>query len=511
MAFELTDTGLTIETQQEIFDSLAAAVHADLGPDYDLGPDSQDGVILQITAMLFTTLQGQVSSIVTGTDKDQASGAQLNGLASIIGASRRPAAKSTISIVAQGTPGTDISSKLVQYRPTGSLWRTPESTIIGADGTVSTQLVATSTGAIMARAAPSSQWVIVEAVTGWSAVFSTIDATPGEAAAQDSELRQAMDLAAAGAAKATTPANLRNIAQVQDVVSVRLFENPTLSPYPDAQGLTGKQALFLVEGGLDEDVGRAIFESYAGDNELTGAVNPVFNYEFTDPDTDSLRTLPVNWIFFGRVTVERPFLRVTLDTTGAPNPLVDSDDIRAAIRNAMDAFGDSTLQTGDAVIPIAFHQPVLSVLPEGSITGLTIEAKKLVADPYQTQPLIYAPSERPDVVGSPRPAELTGGVGPYSLLGGDILEVAVDGGAPQQVEFDPIDFVQITAAQPLEVAAVLTDNVTGATGGVTAQRVTLTADSVGLASELTVTIDPGLFFGLVTVNGFDSRVEIVVI
>ena len=507
----LTNTGLVIETLQEILDDMSGNVQGNLGQDYSLGPDTSDGVILGVVAERLAIFEGQLASIVMGMDKDQSSGAQLDGLASVIGASRRSATKSTISITATGTPTTDISSRRVQYSPTGTIWRTPPSTVIGADGTVDTQLIAEQTGPLAARAAPTSQWAIIDTLAGWTGVFSTIDATPGEDAARDPELRQAMDLAAEGTARATTPANTRNVSLVENVVSVRLFENFTLSPFPDAQGLTGKQARYLVEGGLDEDIARAIFQSHAGDSELVGAVNPVFSYTFEDPTTGATRAEVIDWIRFDRVTVQRPFLRITLDRTGAPNPLVDSDDIRAAIRQAVDEFGSAQLQTGDAVVPIAFVQPTLSVLPEGSVTNVTVEAKKIAPDPYQTQPLIYAPDERPDVVGSPRPAELTGGVEPYALLGGDIFEVAVDGGAAQQVVFDPIDFDAITAARADEVAGVLTNGLTGAVGGVTTQRVSLTSETTGLTSELAVTIDPGLGFGVVTVNGFDSRVEIVVI
>lgn len=75
----------------------------------------------------------------------------------------------------------------------------------------------------------------------------------------------------------------------------------------------------------------------------------------------------------------------------------------------------------------------------------------------------------------------------YDLLDGLTLTVSIDGGGVQTVTFDTAEFVDITNATALEVAAVINAEITGASADGSSGSVVITSDSRGTASGVNVT------------------------
>jgi phage tail sheath protein FI len=76
---------------------------------------------------------------------------------------------------------------------------------------------------------------------------------------------------------------------------------------------------------------------------------------------------------------------------------------------------------------------------------------------------------------------------PFALSDGQTITVSVDGGTAQTITFNTAEFVAIGAATAAEVAAVINGEISGASGGVAAGAVTITSDTKGTGSGITVT------------------------
>lgn len=84
-------------------------------------------------------------------------------------------------------------------------------------------------------------------------------------------------------------------------------------------------------------------------------------------------------------------------------------------------------------------------------------------------------------------AAITSGSGPFSLLDGDTLDVAVDGGVPIRITFVAADFADISQATAAEVAAAIEAQAPGLSAQSVDGRLVLRSDTAGATSSLQVT------------------------
>jgi flagellar hook-associated protein FlgK len=103
---------------------------------------------------------------------------------------------------------------------------------------------------------------------------------------------------------------------------------------------------------------------------------------------------------------------------------------------------------------------------------------------------------------------------PKALTAGSSFDVAVNGGAPQTVTFNPADFADINAATASEVAAVVNAQVAGVTASVVDGNLVIGSNSEGAASSLAITDgvgSPAAALGLpLTATGTDSGVDVTI-
>ena len=93
-------------------------------------------------------------------------------------------------------------------------------------------------------------------------------------------------------------------------------------------------------------------------------------------------------------------------------------------------------------------------------------------------------------------ATLQNGVdGPWALTDGDSIFLSIDGGTAQEVVFNTADFVNIAAATPAEVAAVIQNTVMGANATASATRVTVTSVAQGTGASVNLVEQGGGLYG----------------
>jgi uncharacterized phage protein gp47/JayE len=141
MALELTTTGLTIQTLQEIREELNAALRGAFGNSVRTSDDSRLGKLAGIWAEREALIQELIEAIYHSTDPDAATGEALVALAAITGTNQEPATHSTCPVVLAGDNGTSITAG-----SEASVLGTGERFTLDANETLSTATVWSSGG-----------------------------------------------------------------------------------------------------------------------------------------------------------------------------------------------------------------------------------------------------------------------------------------------------------------------------------------------------------------------------
>lgn len=377
MPAELTLTGLTIQTTQEVLAELNAACR---DPDEGFGPDFilDDGEIIpQYNAIIAERLartQALAQAVLNANVPGAARGIHADNVAGWSGTVRVGDTFSSVEVVLTGTPGETIpSGRVFQHDPSETLWDLLEDVILDGGGEGAATLRAQETGPI--EIVPTVDWTIIVGDIELDAVESTADSVPGQDAETDDELeeRRKGELATQGAG---TPGAIKANLQQNETLfggqplgpqlgNVVVFVNNR--PIPDADGRPAHSVEVLIDdGGLvdDEVVARAVWDA------VGGGIRPFGTIEVTFEDDDGEdRTAG-----FSRHDQVAVWLRITLTTTGAEVEIEDEVAAAEAIAAAVVAAGDAyNTGSGRDVIPIQFVGPALSVLPSGTVVGVNVE------------------------------------------------------------------------------------------------------------------------------------------
>lgn len=314
MNYGLTDAGFVRKPLTEIRDEIEADIRSALGATLSFAPPSVLSELTGIFAEREDDLWQKLETIVANTDPSSATGAALDQLSALTGTTRKGAAPSTGEVVAVGTNGTLLSVGRVfsvagggprfattaaktiatvsawvasSSYPAGSLTRNDGGKVYFAtsggvaagsggptgtgtaivDGDVVWSYVATATAAVVVpveaeedgplEALSGTLTVIETAVSGLTSVTNPEDATLGREVETDSELRLRREAELHTSGTATLSAIREAVSSLEDVVSVRVFENVTDAT--DSNGLPPHSLEVLVDGGVGDDIVAAIW------------------------------------------------------------------------------------------------------------------------------------------------------------------------------------------------------------------------------------------------------------
>ncbi len=302
----LTGAGLEIRTQAEIQELLEEAVAAAVpGINTRAGPVQQLIAILsEEHAIAWETLQALYSAM----SPDGASGILLDQLAALTGTTRRAATKSRVTASVNLNAGTTLpigSQAAVDGNP-DAVFETVEEVTNGggAPADVDVVLEAVETGPVAALSGTLT--VIVTPVAGWNSITNTDDADEGRDRADDAELRLQRRVELAGAGSGTTAAIRAQVAKVDDVLEVQVFENTSM--VPDGDGRPAKSVEAVVWDGVapaadDDEIAQAIWDHKPAGIEVHGVGS---SGDATD-DTGATQAVP-----FTRATALTPIVVATV-------------------------------------------------------------------------------------------------------------------------------------------------------------------------------------------------------
>ena len=254
LAAQISPTGITAPTYDDIYASLQASYQNIYGPDAYLEPDSQDGQLLAVFAAVVNDCNSSAIAVYNSFSPSTATGSALSSNVKINGLQRQSSSNSTVDVTIFGTAGTQIVNGIVQSVPQGDQWALPPTVNIPVGGSIDVTATALQPGAI--SAGPGVVTWIATPTQGWASVTNNAAATVGAAAETDAALRQRQTVSTSMPAQTPFEAMWAAIANVAGVTAVQGYENDTGGP--DVNGIPGHSVAFVVAGGTDAAVAAAI-------------------------------------------------------------------------------------------------------------------------------------------------------------------------------------------------------------------------------------------------------------
>lgn len=338
--FGLDSTGFRRKRYIDVFTTMQANAQGIFGANVNTSENSPLGMFMKVIAFAIGTLWQVAEDVYFSAYKDTATGIQLDRVCQYIGITRKPADRSTGSVIFTGTAGTVIPANTIVKADEILFW-TLTAVTVGVDGTVSANIMALEAGTIGNVQAGTIN-ALFKTVSGVSAVINTLATSGGDEAESDDELRTRFDQSISAGGSSTTSSIEAHIYAVQDVIDVDVTENETMTT---VDSVPPKAISCFVYGGIDADIAQAIFETKAAGIQAYGST------VVTVTDTKGIG----HQIGFSRPTVIPIYVNVTLTKDVAIFPLNGATTIETAIIKyvgglAADSVEYNGLGVGDDVI-----------------------------------------------------------------------------------------------------------------------------------------------------------------
>ncbi|PJZ24399.1 baseplate J-like protein [Leptospira hartskeerlii] len=273
MAFGVTPQGFVRKSYADILQALEdrAKLEENFGPEIDLSPYGELGIILQNVAREFDEVWQGLEETYYSKFISQAEGVQLDRIVAQGGLSRIPARKSTVTIKVSGDPGAEVSSGFIVQTPTGVQFEIIEPGLVtnNPTGTDFPFRSIDSGGKTVVAAGTITE--IVTQLPGINSVTNSAPSTGGGPIESDAELRQRYkDRGASGGS--SLPAIRETLLDVNGVTAVFVYENVKSTV---DEGRPPHSIEIVVAGSaINQDIGEAIFRSKPAGIETFAADGP---------------------------------------------------------------------------------------------------------------------------------------------------------------------------------------------------------------------------------------------
>jgi len=264
----LTDQGYVADRLDDIFSGLVTKFKGIYGDDILTDPDDPDGQMIGIFAQMRADVEGVIEAVVQANDPDNATGTWLEQKVAFAGLTRRGASYSVMQdVLLTGTAGKKVAAGAT-VSGGGTQWVTQVDATFGAGGTVKTDFRSSEAGQFSVDA--GTKLTIVTVIAGWDSAVTTVAATPGENEETDPELLARFYKSRSRAATNCVDGTLADIAGLTGVTDAVALENRT--DETDTDGVAPHTVNYIVEGGDNAAVAKAIYDNWPGTG-LQGAVS----------------------------------------------------------------------------------------------------------------------------------------------------------------------------------------------------------------------------------------------
>lgn len=307
---QLTNAGYVPERLDAILAKLDQGFREIYGNDINTDPDTPDGQMIGLVAQIKADLEELGEAIYRALDPDHAGGVWLEQRTAYAGVTRRRSSYSYLRrVLLEGDAGQPVQAGSVVEDENKQRW------LLVADSTVGSTADFRSIEKGAFELSVDADLTIITKTIGWTAATTTEPAEVGEEEERDPVLRNRFYRSRARGAQNSVDGIEANIAQLPDVSEVICLENHT--DVTDADGVPRKSINVIVDGGVDPDIAKVIFDyktggtGMRGDTQVNvidrrGRTRPIWfdrptpvdcaayievqrNEEYTDIDTDAIK------------------------------------------------------------------------------------------------------------------------------------------------------------------------------------------------------------------------------
>ena len=297
---QLTPQGYVADTFNDIFNQFVAGLRSIYGDDILVDPDDPDGQLAGILAQMRADIEGTLLAIYQANDPDNATGAWLEQKVAYAGLERRAAQYSWLrGVQLTGLPGTVIKSGAIVRDSNNIQWLSQTDITLDASGFAEQDFRSQALGQYQVSA--GEFLAIVTVIAGWQTATTQVASEPGLEEETDPQLLQRFYRSRSRPAVNCVDGTVADIYALPDVSEVVALENT--GSIIDANGVNAHTVNYVVEGGDNMQIARAIYRNWPGTGLQGDTVVTVTRYSGATIDISFDRPSPVDVVT--KITVGR--------------------------------------------------------------------------------------------------------------------------------------------------------------------------------------------------------------
>ncbi len=282
-----TPAGLVIPTESAILAGVQADINAAFGGGVNPALETPQGQLASSQSAVIGDKNAEVAYIVNQVDPQYSDGRFQDAIGRIYFLTRKPATPTAVTATLVGLSGTIIPAGTLAQDTSGNTYALSGSVTIPIGGSIDGQFQNIVNGPIPCAANALIQ--VYQAIPGWDAVINDAAGTLGQdvETRSDFELRRKNSVALNG--NGTPNAIYASVFNVDNVLDVFVVDNPTNATVnygSTSFPLLPHSVYVAVVGGLDADIGLAIWNKkdvgcdYNGNTNVTVTDTSGYNYPY---------------------------------------------------------------------------------------------------------------------------------------------------------------------------------------------------------------------------------------
>lgn len=357
--YGVTSAGFVDKPIETILSEIETAQKTALGAGFDVSAQAPAGQINGAIVTQLRELWEVAQAVYSAIDPDKAEGTSLEALAALTGTQKAAATKSTVVGKLNLAAGKTVAAGAIASVAGNSSARFV--TLVdavnsgGSAADVSVTMEAETAGQVVANAGTLT--VIETAQAGWNSITNDNDAEIGADAEDDAALRirREQELRRSGAA--AVDAIKADLLALENVTSVRVFENTT--DVTDSDGMPPHSVEALVVGGTANAIAQAIWDAKSAGIEDQG------NTSGTAQDSDGVS----HTVEFSRPVEVSLYLifYLTKNTDPLVGPIYPADG-DAQVKLAIATWAQANMGIGDDLILAQMYATLFTVSGVSDVT-----------------------------------------------------------------------------------------------------------------------------------------------
>lgn len=349
---EFTQSGIEIQTFQEIYDDRVASYKEIYGNDINVDPDTPDGQRIAFESQIELDLQSFGLTMYQQSDPDFAFGQSQQRIMKLAGVTIRPATRSQVDVEITTDRPVTLDENYTARDTLGQSWIRLTSVSIPA-GTTTVTLFSEEFGAIEAGAGTVTEQATF--VIGVTSLTNPLAATVGIEEETEEQARQRRNRSLESPTSSSIGRMITAIGNINNVTDLAVYEND--EDVTDARGIPAHSLWVVVEGGAVSDIVETMVLNKTGGKPMVGAITSTYTETVIRPDNSEFEI--IHTMTFDRPTYTPIFVRLDAKRKNALNP-VDTALIAQEIASRTFNIGDNVIasdwysdafRAGDGFIP----------------------------------------------------------------------------------------------------------------------------------------------------------------